>query len=80
MTVLREVSNTRYRQMVHYCSRDNYALLNVGGSVKEMAWLMGIGVRPSGSVTITPSHPRKGVKKRDLRSLDYHAKLVAKPA
>ncbi len=71
---MRDVSNTRYRQMTHYCERDHYVLLNFGFPSVVLGFL----ARPPSPFTVTPRHPSKGEKKRDLRSLDYHARLIGR--
>ncbi len=69
MKPLRDVSNTRFRQMVHYCEPCNYSLISLGNP----SVLFGLGYKTASPITITPSHATKARKKRDLRSLDFHA-------
>ena len=72
MIPLRDVSNTRFREMVHYCEACNYRLINLGSP----SVTFGIGTKTAGSVTVTHSHSGKFAKKRDLRSADYLASYV----
>ncbi len=71
---LRDVSNPKYREMVHYCSPCSRVLVSLG----DPRGLFHLSTKTSSPFAITVSHATIGRKKRDLRSLDYHASRIRK--